>query len=131
VSGSPFDYAIVRIVPRIEREEFVNVGVVVHVPTLRFLSCALGDDAVLARAAALASPSGEIDLAAVRRQLDGFRAICAGDPDAGPIAALPVAERFHWLVAPRSTMVQTSPVHGGVCDDPAEALRDLYARLVD
>jgi len=126
VPGSPFDYAIVRIVPRIEREEFVNAGVVLHAPTRRFLACAFGDDAVLDRAAALAP----IDRAAVRAVLDGFRAVCAGDPAAGPIARLPVAERFHWLVAPRSTIVQTSPVHGGVCDDPAEALRRLFARLV-
>jgi hypothetical protein len=127
VSGSPFDYAIVRIVPRVEREEFVNAGVVLHAPTRRFLSCAIGDAGVIARANALAP----FDVAAVTEQLDAFRAICAGERDAGPIAQLPGADRFHWLVAPRSTIVQTSPVHGGVCDDPADALRRLFARLVE
>ena len=124
--ASPFDYAIVRIVPRVEREEFVNAGVVLHAPTRRFLGCALGDEPVLSRALLLAP----FDREAVRHQLDGFRAVCAGEKDAGPIAQLPVADRFHWLVAPRSTIVQTSPVHGGVCDDPAEALARLFARLV-
>lgn len=122
---APFDYAIVRVVPRVEREEFINVGVIVHAPTLRFLGCALHLDR--ARVAALAEG---VDLDALARHLEAFRAVCEGRPGAGPIAALPPAERFHWLVAPRSAVIQTSPVHGGLCDDPAAALAELFARRV-
>jgi hypothetical protein len=123
------DHAIVRVVPRIEREEFVNVGVVLHAPARGFLGCtlAIADPRVEARLAGLAP---ELDLAAIRRHLEAFRAICGGDPTAGPIAALPISERFHWLVAPRSTAVQTSAVHGGLCDDPAAALAAIFARHV-
>jgi hypothetical protein len=120
-----FDYAIVRVVPRVEREEFVNAGVILHAPGARFLGCEVALDAARLRALA-----PDLDPAQVCRHLDAFRAICAGDRAAGPIAALPAAERFHWLVAPRSTVIQTSPVHGGVADDPAAALRDLFARRV-
>jgi hypothetical protein len=120
-----FDYAVLRIVPHVEREEFVNVGVILHCPAAAFLSCEASVD--LARLRALA-PS--LDPALVCRHLDAFRAICLGDPTAGPIASLPLGERFHWLVAPRSTILQTSPVHGGIADDPATALRDLFARRV-
>ena len=123
------DHAIVRVVPRIEREEFVNIGVILHAPARGFLGCRLAsvDDPALARAVALAP---DLDLAAVARHLEAFRAICEGDPAGGPIAALPVSERFHWLVAPRSTILQTSPVHGALCDDPAAALAAIYARQV-
>jgi hypothetical protein len=126
---SACDHAIVRVVPRVEREEFVNVGVILHAPSRGFLGCrlAIGDRAVEARIAALAPA---LDLVAVARHLEAFRAICAGETGAGPIAALPIAERFHWLVAPRSTILQTSPVHGGVCDDPAAALAAIYTRQV-
>lgn len=125
----PFDYAVVRVVPHVEREEFVNVGVVLHAPTSRFLACALGDadPAVLVRLRALAP---DLDLAAVTRHLGAFRAVCNGEPTAGPIGTLPPSERFHWLVAPRSTIVQTSAVHGGVAADPRAALADLYGHLV-
>ena len=122
---SPFDYAIVRVVPRVEREEFVNAGVILHARAAAFLGCELALDP--ARLFALAPGA---DLAAVQRHLDAFRAVCAGDAAAGPIAQLPPAERFHWLVAPRSTVIQTSPVHGGVCDDPRAALHDLFLRRV-
>lgn len=122
---APFDYAIVRVVPRVEREEFINAGVVVHAPTLGYLACMLHLDR--ARLAALAPG---VDGEAIARHLEAFRRVCAGDRGAGPIAALPIAERFHWLVAPRSTQLQTSAVHGGVCEDPAAALRELFARRV-
>jgi len=123
------DHAILRVVPRVEREEFVNAGVILFAPTRGFLGCtvAVGDPAIEARLRALAPG---LDLAAVARHLEAFRAICAGDPSAGPIAVLPISERFHWLVAPRSTIVQTSPVHGGLCDDPAAALAAIHARQV-
>jgi hypothetical protein len=120
-----FDYAIVRVVPRVEREEFINAGVILHAPAARFLGCEVALDEPRLRALA-----PELDPALVRRHLDALRAICAGDRVAGPIASLPAAERFHWLVAPRSTVIQTSPVHGGVCADPSAALADLFARRV-
>lgn len=122
---APFDYAIVRVVPRVEREEFINVGVVVYAPTLAFLGCALGLDR--ARPLALAA---DADVDAIGRHLEAFRAVCDGVEGAGPIAAMPPSERFHWLVAPRSAILQTSAVHGGVCSDPAAALRELYQRRV-
>jgi hypothetical protein len=122
---APFDYAIVRVVPRVEREEFVNAGVIVHAPTLGFLGCALALDRH--RVLALAE---KVDLEALTRHLDAFRAVCYGDHGAGSIAALPISERFHWLVAPRSTIIQTSAVHGGVCSDPTFALRDLFKKRV-
>ena len=120
-----FDYAVVRVVPRVEREEFLNIGVVVHAPTLAWLGCRVELDR--ARLAAFA-PS--LDLDALATVLAGFHRVCAGDRDGGPIAALPRVERFRWLVAPRSAVIQTSPVHGGLCGDPAAALADLFARRV-
>ncbi len=122
----PFDYAIVRVVPRIEREEFLNVGVVVHAPTLGFLGCALRLDR-----GRLGPFAPSLDLEALARHLDAFQAVCDGDPQAGPIARMPLGERFHWLVAPRSAVLQTSPVHGGLCDDPTAALRELLTRRVE
>lgn len=120
-----FDYAVVRLVPRVEREEFLNVGVVLHAPTRGFLGCVLR--LAHGRARALA---GDVDVAAIERALAGFKAVCDGDAGAGPIAGLSLTERFHWLVAPRSTVIQCSPVHGGVGDDPAAALDELFARRV-
>jgi hypothetical protein len=122
-----FDYAVVRVVPRVEREEFINVGVIVHAPTLGFLGCRIEVDP--ARLSALLR-GGAPDVEAVTAVLEGFRRVCAGARDAGPIAALPRVERFHWLVAPRSAVIQTSPVHGGLCADPTAALDDLFARRV-
>jgi hypothetical protein len=122
---SAFDYAVVRVVPDVAREEFVNVGVILHARVAGFLGCELALDVDRLRALAAG-----VDVASVERHLDAFRGVCAGDPDAGPIARLPVAERFRWLVAPRSTVIQTSAVHGGVCDDPAEALAELFVRRV-
>lgn len=122
---APFDYAVVRLVPRVEREEFLNVGVILHAPTRGFLGCLINVDEERVRALA-----GKVDLSAVARHLDGYQMVCAGDAKAGPIAGMPMRERFHWLVAPRSTMIQSSPVHGGVCDEPEVALRELFARRV-
>jgi hypothetical protein len=120
-----FDYAAVRVVPHVERGEFVNVGVILSAPSRRFLECALRFDP--ARLLALAA---EADVAAVARHLEALRAVCAGDPAAGPVAALSQRQRFHWLVAPRSTVIQVSPVHTGLCDDPAVALARLLDALV-
>lgn len=120
-----FDYAVVRVVPRVEREEFINVGVIVHAPTLAYLGCRIEPD--LDRLAAFAPG---LDLGGLVATLAGFGRVCAGERDAGPIAALPRVERFHWLVAPRSAVIQVSPVHGGMCADPAAALDELFARRV-
>jgi hypothetical protein len=122
---SAFDYAVIRVVPRVEREEFVNAGVVLHAPTLGFLGCRLALDR--ARLLALAP---DADVAEIDDHLEALRRVCAGDPDAGPVARLGRAERFHWLTAPRSTVVQPSPVHSGLCEDPARALADLFERHV-
>ena len=122
---SPFQYAIVRVVPRVERGECVNAGVVLFCRPRRFLAARVALDATRVRALA-----PEADLEAVRGHLDAFVRIAAGDPQAGPMAALPPSERFHWLVAPSSTVIQCSPVHTGLTDDPPGELERLVARLV-
>ncbi|HTQ79670.1 MAG TPA: DUF3037 domain-containing protein [Thermoanaerobaculia bacterium] len=123
---SSFDYAIVRVVPRVERGELLNAGVI--------LFC-LGQDFLGARVAVdearLLALWPEIDLPLVRQHLEAIPRICAGGKDAGPIGRLSRRERFHWLVAPRSTMVQVSPVHSGLCEEPERALADLFCRLVE
>ena len=123
-----FDYAVVRVVPRVQREEFVNVGVVLHAPARAFLGCEIAFDPP--RLSSLAPDLSAADLARIDAHLEAWRAVCAGDPAAGPIARLPPSERFHWLVAPRSTILQTSPVHAGVTEDPRAALGHLFAQLV-
>jgi DUF3037 family protein len=125
VPPSPFQYAIVRVVPRVERGECVNAGVVLFCRPRRFLAARVALDAARVRALA-----PEADLEAVRGHLDAFARIAAGDPQAGPMAALPPSERFHWLVAPSSTVIQCSPVHTGLTDDPPGELERLVARLV-
>ncbi len=122
---SSFDYAIVRVVPRVERGELVNAGVI--------LFC-LGKDFLAARVEVneprLRALWPEIDLELVRQHLEAIPKICAGSPEAGPIARLSLRERFHWLVAPRSTMIQVSPVHAGLCDQPERALDELFEQTV-
>lgn len=122
---SSFDYALVRVVPRVERGEFVNAGAIVFCRTRRFLGARIELDQ--ARLLALAP---WIDLAEVDRHLAIVPLVCAGGPAGGPIGRLPLADRFHWLVAPRSAMIQTSPVHSGLCDGPAEVLDEIMAQLV-
>lgn len=122
---STYDYALVRLVPRVERAEFVNVGAIVHCRQRRFLAAR-----VLVDEPRLRALWPGLDLAEVGRHLEALVAIAGGGEGAGPIGRLPATERFHWLVAPRSTMVQPSPVHAGLCDDPEAALEDLMARLV-
>lgn len=122
---SSFDYAVVRIVPRVERDELVNVGVILHAPARDFLAARIALDEARVRALWPA-----LALAEIRAALAVFPLVAAGDPRGGPIAALPRSERFHWLVAPRSTIVQTSPVHAGLCEDPELALARLVATLV-
>jgi Protein of unknown function (DUF3037) len=122
---SSFDYAIIRVVPRVEREEFVNVGAIVHCRERPFLGARIALDR--GRLAALAP---DLDLAEIQAHLDAIVRISEGGPAAGPIGRLSQTERFHWLVAPRSTVIQTSPVHSGLTDDPAAALEHLMATMV-
>ena len=122
---SSFDYALVRVVPRVERGEQINAGAIVSCPTQGFLAARIELDRARLRALA---PSADLD--DIAQALALIPLIAAGDPRGGPIAALPRGERFHWLVAPRSAIVQTSPVHTGLGDDPAAALDQLIARLV-
>jgi hypothetical protein len=123
--AEPFSYAVLRLVPDLERGERVNVGVVVFCRPLDFVGARTSLDEERARAL-----GGEVDLAAARRHLDAIERVAAGDPDAGPIAALDTTARFHWLVAPSSTVVQPSSVHTGLCEDPAACLDELFERLV-
>jgi len=120
-----YSYALVRLVPRVERGEFLNVGVVVFSRELDFLGARLEVDQERLR-----SLSPDVDAALVERHLQVFQAICDGAEAGGPIAALPKPERFHWLVAPRSTMIQTSPVHVGRSLDAERALEDLLNEFV-
>ena len=122
---TPFAYALIRVVPRVERGERLNAGVVLFCRPRRFLDARLELDR--RRLLALAP---ELDLAAVARQLDLIARVCAGDPAAGAIAALPQGERFGWLTAPASTVVQPGPVHAGLCVDPAATLDHLFATMV-
>lgn len=122
----PFQYAALRIVPRVERGEAVNAGVVLFCRPLRFLGARTHLDAEL-----LAALAPGCDPAATRPQLEAIERIAAGDPAGGPIAALAASERFHWLVAPASTIVQPGPVHTGLTGDPAGELDRLFTRLVE
>ena len=123
---NPFQYAIVRVLPRIERGECLNVGVVLLCRPRRFLGARIALDE-----RRLAAFAPDLDLATIRPHLDAIERIAAGDPAAGPMARLGQAERFHWLVAPSSTIIQPSAVHSGLCDDPAAELDHLMATLVD
>ena len=122
---SPFSYAVYRLVPRVERGERINVGVVVFSRPLGFLGArtALDRD----RAAALWP---DLDLTAVAAHLEAIERSAAGDADAGPIAQLDVTPRFHWLVAPSSTIIQPSEVHTGLCGEPGEQLERLFREQV-
>lgn len=125
MSRAPYEYTVLRVVPSIEREEFINVGVLLFCKVRRFLGCRSALDP---GRLALLDPAA--DLAGLQEQLDLIQHIAAGDPAGGALAALPAGERFRWLASPRNTMVTASPVHAGLCDDPAAALAALFARLV-
>lgn len=121
-----YDYAVIRVVPKVDREEFINAGVIVSCPELSFLEARIELDE--SRLLAL-DPNVDLDL--VRKHLASIPTICRGGADAGSIGELPQRRRFEWLVAPRSTVIQTSPVHTGRCGDPAAALAHLVATMVD
>ncbi len=120
-----FQYALLQVVPRVERGERINAGVVLFCRRQRFLGARIG-----LNRARLAALDPEADADEVERHLDVLAAVAAGDPAAGAVAALPDSERFHWLVAPSSTIIQPSPVHTGLTEDAAAALETLFTKLV-
>ena len=120
-----FQYAVLQVVPRVERGERINAGVVLFSRRHRFLAARVGLDR-----ARLAALDPETDADQVERHLDALARVAAGDPGAGAVAALEPSERFHWLAAPSSTIIQPSPVHTGLCDDPQAMLDHLFATLV-
>ena len=120
-----FEYAVIRVIPRVEREEFLNVGVILYCPTQDFLQTAFDLNEERLRAFAADLKSAEIE-----EHLLAFEQICAGGEQAGAIGKLPLGERFRWLTAPRSTVVQTSPVHTGLTKDPSDTLARLLEKLV-
>jgi hypothetical protein len=122
---SSFDYAILRVVPRVEREEFINAGVLLFCLERDFLAARVEVNEPRLRAL---WPGADVEL--IRQHLEAIPRICAGGPDGGPIARLSLRERFHWLVAPRSTIIQVSPVHTGLCDSPERALDELFRQMV-
>ncbi len=119
-----FEYALIRVVPRVERGECLNAGVMLICRARRFLGARTELDR--SRLRGLAPYLDEATIAAIESQLASIPRICDGDPAAGPIAALGLGERWHWLAAPSSTIVQPGPVHTGLCDDPAETLERLF-----
>lgn len=122
---SPFEYAIVRVVPRVERGEAFNAGIVLMSRPHQFVGARTELDE-----AALVALAPDCDPETVRAHLAAIERIAAGDPEAGPIAALSAAERFHWLVSPSSTIIQPSDVHTGLTADPAATLEHLFRTLV-
>ena len=120
-----FEYAVIRVVPRVEREEFLNVGIVMYSRDLKYLQCVftINREKINALCA-------DIDCTEVEDHLRSFEKISRGDKDGGPIAQLDMASRFRWLTATRSTVVQTSKVHPGFCTDPDETLAKLNKQLV-
>lgn len=121
-----YDYAVLRVVPHVHLGTFVPVGVMVHARTADFLGMR-----VLVDAEALRARVPGIDLELLVRYLRACQLVCEGDASAGPVALAPPSERFHWLTAPRSDVIQSSPVHSGMTEDPRAALDELYARFIE
>ena len=120
-----FEYAVIRIMPRVERGEFINVGVILYCASRKFLQLKYE-----IQSKKINTLCTECDLDEIKSYLDIFQRICQGDKTAGPIAILPTAERFRWLTATRSTIVQASRVHPGLCNEPEEMLNNLFEKLV-
>jgi hypothetical protein len=120
-----YEYAVIRVLPRVDREEFLNVGVLLYCQPQNFLraACSVNEARLKAFAADLRPEVLKEHMASIER-------ICSGGDGAGPIGRLSIGERFRWLTAPRSTVVQTSPVHTGLTNDPEETLQDLMEKLV-
>jgi hypothetical protein len=121
-----YDYAIIRVVPKVERGECLNVGIVFFCRSKRYLRARikLNENRLLALAPGL-------DLELIKPHLEVFVKVCEGGPDSGPIGQLSLPERFHWLVAPRSTIIQVSQAHSGFCEEPEVALEHLISTLVE
>jgi hypothetical protein len=120
-----FEYAIIRVVPRVEREEFINVGVILFSKKLKFLKARYKVDEKRLKAL-----FDTLDIEEVEQYLKAFQQISDGSPDGGPIAKLDQPSRFRWLTATRSTVVQASKVHPGFCGEPEQALEKLFAQMV-
>jgi hypothetical protein len=120
-----FEYALLRVVPRVERGEFINAGVVLYCQDARFLDARVHLDPERLQAL-----DPNLDPDTVRAHLEVARLVCEGGPEAGAVGLLPPGQRFGWLVAPRSTVVQSSPVHTGFADDPEEAIEHLLRTMV-
>ena len=120
-----YDYALIQLVPSVERGECLNIGVILFCRTLDFLGARIHLNATR-----LLALSPDLDLAAIQQQLDTIMLICEGGPEAGLLGKMSQSERFHWLVSPRSTIIQISPTHEGMCDDPEAALDHLLKTMV-
>jgi hypothetical protein len=120
-----YDFAVVRAVPHVHLGDFVPVGVIVHARSREFLAVRAVNDP-----ASLRTMVPGVDAGRLARYLRSYAAIAAGDPAAGPVALLPTSERFHWLTAPRSDVLQTSPIHEGLCDDPGRIMEELFSAYV-
>ncbi len=120
-----FEYAVIRYVPRPEREEFINIGVILYCPSKKFLQMKFTIDEYR-----LKSFYRDVNIHQLSQTLDGFREICCGNMTNSPISKLDAASRFRWLTATKSTIIQTSKVHPGFCDDPLEKLEKLHQELV-
>ena len=120
-----FEYAVLRVVPRVEREEFLNVGIILYSPKQKFLQTVFTLDKSKLHALFPA-----MDIPELQQHLEAFRLIALGKPEGGPIGALDIASRFRWLTATRSTVLQTSKVHPGFCGDPEGVLQRLHSQLV-
>lgn len=121
-----YDFAVIRVVPHVHLGAFANIGVVLHARTAEFLAMR-----TITEPAALAAHAPGVDAELLARYLGAYAAICAGDAAAGPVALAPPSERFHWLTAPRSDVLQSSPVHEGVCEDPQRELDALFQAYVE
>ena len=120
-----FEYAVIRVVPHVEREEFLNIGVILYCQAEKFLSCMTAIDE-----ARLSVLCDGLDFDDIRNHVRSFERVCAGGKDAGPIGKLGTAERFRWLTAAKSTILQTSQVHPGLCTNASEKLTSLYRQMV-
>jgi hypothetical protein len=121
-----FEYAVVRIVPQVEREEFLNAGVILYCSSQKFLECR-----IVVNERRLQLFRSDVDFGELRDHIQSFEHICRGGKDAGPIGKLTMPERFRWLTSARSTVIQTSKVHPGLCNDPTDKLRELFEKSVN
>ena len=120
-----YDYAVIRVVPKVEREEFINVGVILSCPEKEYLEAIIELDEQKLKAL-----DPEFDIETAKAHLDAFPAICEGGTRGGEIGRLSQKERFNWLTSPKSTIIQTSPVHTGYCKNPAKVLEHLVDTMV-